>query len=75
MTIPWSTIEKRDVALFTNPKGNVAKPQRLGLGARIIQAEYHYSDVETTLQIQENAYLQHFKGCKGSDRVVRLSQP
>ena len=39
-TIPWPEIEKRYAALFTNKKGNVAKPLRLALGACIIQAEY-----------------------------------
>ena len=31
-TIPWLEIEKRYAALFTNRKGNVAKPLRLALG-------------------------------------------
>ena len=31
-TIPWPEIEKRYAALFTNRKGNVAKPLRLALG-------------------------------------------
>ena len=67
MTIPWNEIEKRYAALFTNRKGNVAKPLRLALGARIIQAEYGYSDEETALQIQENPYLQYFCGYEGYD--------
>ena len=66
-TIPWLEIEKRYAALFTNRKGNVAKPLRLALGACIIQAEYGYSDVETALQIQENPYLQYFCGYPGYD--------
>ena len=49
-TIPWLEIEHRYAALFTNRKGNVAKPLRLALGACIIQAEYGYSDEETALQ-------------------------
>ena len=61
-TIPWLEIEKRCAALFTNRKGNVAKPLRLALGACIIQAEYGYSDEETALQIQEKLYLQYFCG-------------
>lgn len=67
MNIPWTAIEKRYAALFANQNGNVAKPLRLGLGACIIQAEYGYSDVETTLQIQEGAYLQYFCGYKAYD--------
>ena len=42
-TIPWLEIEHRYAALFTNRKGNVAKPLRLALGACIIQSEYGYS--------------------------------
>ena len=38
--IPWDEIEQRQAKLFTNRKGNVAKPLRLALGACIIQAEY-----------------------------------
>ncbi len=37
--IPWLEIEKRYAALFTNRKGNVAKPLRVALGACIIQAD------------------------------------
>lgn len=48
-TIPWLDIEKRYAKLFTNRKGNVAKPLRLALGACIIQAEYGFSDEETAL--------------------------
>ena len=66
-TIPWPEIEKRCAALFTNRKGNVAKPLRLALGACIIQAEYGYSDEETALQIQETPYLQYFCGYPGYD--------
>ena len=66
-TIPWAEIEKRYAALFTNRKGNVAKPLRLALGACIIQAEYGYSDEETALQIQENPYLQYFCCYAGYD--------
>jgi IS5 family transposase len=60
--IPWGEIEKQYAKLFTNQKGNVAKPLRLALGACIIQAEYEYSDEETTHQIQEAPYLQFFCG-------------
>ena len=66
-TIPWLEIEKRYAALFTNRKGNVAKPLRLALGACIIQAEYSFSDEETALMIQENPYLQYFCGYPGYD--------
>lgn len=65
--IPWAEIEQRYAKLFTNRKGNVAKPLRLALGACIIQAEYGYSDEETALQIQETAYLQYFCGYAGYD--------
>lgn len=65
--IPWIEIEKKYAKLFSNKKGNVAKSLRLGLGARIIQAEYGYSDAEIPLQIQENPYLQYFCGYKAFD--------
>jgi hypothetical protein len=60
--IPWEEIEQRYAKLFTNRKGNVAKSLRLALGACIIQAEYGYSDEETTQQIRENPYLQFLCG-------------
>ena len=66
-TIPWPEIEKRCAALFTNRKGNVAKPLRLALEVCIIQAEYGFSDEETALMIQENPYLQYFCGYPGYD--------
>ena len=66
-TIPWLEIEKRYAKLFTNRKGNVAKPLHLALGACIIQAEYGFSDEETALMIQENPYLQYFCGYPGYD--------
>jgi len=65
--VPWDAIEIRYATLFTNRKGNVAKPLRLALGACIIQAEYGYSDEETALQIQETAYLQYFCGYREYD--------
>lgn len=67
MLIPWEEIERRYAKLFTNKKGNVAKPLRLALGACLIQAEYGYSDEETAFQIQEAAYLQYFCGYKSYD--------
>ena len=66
-TIPWPEIEKRYAALFTNRKGNVAKPLRLALGACIIQTEYGFLVEETALMIQENPYLQYFCGYSGYD--------
>lgn len=65
--IPWIEIEKKYAKLFSNKKGNVAKSLRLGLGARIIQAEYGFFDAEIPLQIQENPYLQYFCGYKAFD--------
>ncbi|MDD6236658.1 MAG: transposase, partial [Clostridiales bacterium] len=72
LLIPWNDIEKRYASLFTNRKGNVAKPLRLALRACIIQADYGYSDEETALQIQENAYLQYFCGYKAYDAASRV---
>ena len=56
-TIPWPEIEKRCAALFTNRKGNVAKPLRLALGACIIQAEYVYSDEEPRFRFRRTHIL------------------
>lgn len=64
-SIPWEKIEKRYAKLFTNNKGNVAKPLRLALGSCIIQGDYGYSDEETVMQIQEGPYLQFFCGLPG----------
>ncbi|MET0017858.1 transposase, partial [Oscillibacter sp.] len=66
-TIPWLEIEERYAALFTNRKGNVAKPLRLALGVCIIQAEYGFSDEETAQMIQEHPYFQYFCGYPGYD--------
>lgn len=65
--IPWKKIEERYADLFPSKTGNVAKPLQLALGACLIQGEYHYSDEEVTLQIQENPYLQYFCGYPGYD--------
>ena len=73
-TISWLEIEKRYAALFTNRKGNVAKPLRLALGACIIQAKYGYSDEETALQIQEKPYLQYFYGKLSLGRSLTTRQ-
>ncbi len=59
--VPWNLLEKKYAAIFSNRKGNVAKPFRLIYGACIIQAEYGFSDEETVLQIQENPYLHSTK--------------
>lgn len=61
-SIPWKEIEVRYAKLFANKKGNVARPLRLALGARIIQAKFGFSDEETTLTIRERPYLQFFCG-------------
>ncbi|MBP1737388.1 MAG: transposase family protein, partial [Oscillospiraceae bacterium] len=65
--IPWTEIEQRCAKLFTNKKGNAAKPLRLALGACIIQAEYRFSDEETAQMIQEHPYFQYFCGYPGYD--------
>lgn len=63
--IPWLEIERRYAALFKLERqcGKAA----LALGACIIQAVYDFSDEETALQIQENLYLQYFRGYFGCD--------
>ena len=57
LLIPWNDIEKRYASLFTNRKGNVAKPLRLVLGACIIQADYGFPDEEIALQIQTSVFI------------------
>lgn len=66
-SIPWDEIERRYAKLFVNHKGNVAKPLRLALGACIVQAEYGFSDAETTAMIQEHPYIQFFCGYPAYD--------
>jgi len=66
-TIPWLEIEKRYATLFTNRKGNVAKPLRLDLWSCNIQTEYGFSDEETDQMIQEHPCFQYFCGYPGYD--------
>ena len=66
-TIPWLEIEQRYAALFTNRKGNVAKPLRLDLWSCNIQTEYGFSDEETDQMIQEHPCFQYFCGYPGYD--------
>ncbi len=70
-SIPWEEIEQRYAALFTNKKGNVAKPLRLALGACIIQAEYGYSDEEVRLVHICNSFVA-LVNTRMSRRLTRL---
>jgi len=63
--IPWQKFEDRYAKLFSENKGNVAKPVRLALGCLIIQQKFKYSDEEMIEQLKENAYLQFFVGLTG----------
>lgn len=64
--IPWNEIELRYAKLFTNKKGNVAKPLRMALGAVLIYNAYSsFSDDEVVNMIQENPYMQYFCGLTG----------
>lgn len=67
LAIPRPEIEKWYAALFTNRKGNVAKPLRLALGGCIAQVKCGYFDKDTALRIQENPYLQYSCGYPGYD--------
>lgn len=62
--IPWDAIEEKYAAHFPEPRGNMAKPVRVALGALIIKEKCGYSDRETVEQIRENPYLQYFIGLK-----------
>jgi len=56
-TSPWDEFETKYAGLFPSGTGNVAKPQRMALGALIIQTKFQYSDRELVEQIAENPYL------------------
>lgn len=60
--IPWDEYESQYSDLFKSKTGNVAKPFRMALGARIIQMKYDCSDRELVEQNTENPYLQYFIG-------------
>ncbi|WP_159888765.1 IS5 family transposase, partial [Paenibacillus puerhi] len=61
--IPWDQVEEKYVQSFHSPvEGQRAYPVRVALGALIIKERLGLSDRETTLQIQENPYLQFFLG-------------
>ena len=53
-SILWEEIEMKYAKLFTNKKGNVAKPLRLALGACIIRTEYGYSIEKTALHTRNS---------------------
>ena len=69
--IPWDDIEEEYADLFPSGCGIPAKPQRMALGALLIQKKYDYSDRELVEQIQENPYYQYFIGLPG----FQLEQP
>ena len=67
--IPWDEIEQRYAKLFTNRKGNVAKPLRLALGACIIQAEYGFSG-KTLYLASQNITKKRTQRYKNWDIVI-----
>lgn len=61
--IPWDNVEEKYVNAFqTITIGQKAYSARIALGSLIIKERLGLSDRETTLQIQENPYLQFFLG-------------
>ncbi|MGG2198134.1 IS5 family transposase [Paenibacillus validus] len=61
--IPWGIVEEKYVRSFQSPAiGQKAYSARIALGSLIIKERLGLSDRETTLQIQENPYLQFFLG-------------
>ncbi|SDJ99597.1 Transposase domain [Paenibacillus naphthalenovorans] len=61
--IPWDKVEEKYVSSFKSPAiGQKAYSARIALGSLIIKERLGLSDHETTLQIQENPYLQFFLG-------------
>mgnify|MGYP001167463186 CR=1 FL=1 len=63
--IPWDKVEEKYFQSFSSIGiGQKAYSVRIALGALIIKERLGLSDRETTLQIQENPYLQFFLGYK-----------
>jgi len=61
--IPWDRVEEKYVkSLQSLHIGQKAYTARIALGSLIIKERLGLSDRETTLQIQENPYLQFFLG-------------
>lgn len=61
--VPWDKVEEKYVGSFQSPSiGQKAYSARIALGSLIIKERLGLSDRETTLQIQENPYLQFFLG-------------
>lgn len=58
LLIPWNDIEKRYASLFTNRKGNVAKPLRLDTIHKVYEQQ----------KIMYDTHTHHV-----SDRIVSLS--
>ncbi|MET3212191.1 UNVERIFIED_CONTAM: hypothetical protein ABIC26_005213 [Paenibacillus sp. PvR008] len=63
LLIPWDRVEEKYVkSLQALHIGQMAYTARIALGSLIIKERLGLSDRETTLQIQENPYLQFFIG-------------
>jgi transposase, IS5 family len=61
--VPWDRVEEKYISNFQSPSiGQKAYSARMALGSLIIKERLGLSDRETTLQIQENPYLQFFLG-------------
>ena len=60
--VPWTEFEDKYAMHFVKPRGGVAKPFRMALGALIIQSKTGLSDRELVQQIEENPYYQYFIG-------------
>lgn len=63
--IPWDEFEIKYAELFLGNTGNVAKPLRMALGAKIIHTKFQCADRELVEQIMETPYLQYFIGLPG----------
>jgi transposase, IS5 family len=61
--VPWDRVEEKYTSHFQSPFiGQKAYSARIALGSLIIKERLGLSDRETTLQIEENPYLQFFLG-------------
>lgn len=63
--IPWEEFEEKYAENFNEETGAPAKSFRMAFGALLIKEKLGLTDRETTLQIQENPYLQYLIGIHG----------
>ena len=60
--IPWNEVEEIYARNLSGGQGRKGIPARVAFGALMIQTLEDLTDRETVEQIEENPYLQHFRG-------------